>query len=71
MDKLKSRKFWISLAAFLGSIGMSIAGLTTDNTTIATVGIVCSVLSAALYSAVEAYVDGKSVNKSTQSVDIK
>lgn len=57
MNKLHSRKFWISVAAFLGSIGTSIAGLAIGNETVAAVGIVCSVLSAAIYAAAEAYVD--------------
>lgn len=62
----KSRKFWISVAACAASISTSIAGLATDNQTITTVGIVCGVVSAAIYAAVEAYVDAKSV-ESTQS----
>ncbi len=57
MRKLTSRKFWISVAAFLGSIGTSIAGIATQHEVIATVGIVCAVLSAAIYAACEAYVD--------------
>lgn len=57
MNKLTSRKFWISVAAFLGSIGASVAGLAVGNDTVATVGIVCSVLSAAIYAGAEAYVD--------------
>ncbi len=56
-EKLKSRKFLISVAAFLGSLGTSIAGLSTDNETIAAVGIVCMMLSAAIYAGCEAYVD--------------
>ena len=55
--KLTSRKFWISVAAFLGSVGMSVAGLATDNQNIVSVGIICSVASAAIYAAAEAYVD--------------
>lgn len=55
--KLTSRKFWIAVAAFLASVGASVAGIQTENTTIATVGIVCSVASAAIYAAAEAYVD--------------
>lgn len=55
--KLTSRKFWIAVAAFLASVGASVAGIQTENTTIATVGIVCSVVSAAIYAAAEAYVD--------------
>ena len=60
-DKLTSRKFWISIAAFLGSIGASIAGIATDNNIITAFGIVCSMLSAGIYSACEAYVDSKAV----------
>lgn len=55
--KITSRKLWLSIAAFLGSIGTSIAGLMTDNTTVAAVGIICGMLSAAIYAAAEAYVD--------------
>lgn len=57
-NKIKSRKFWMSMAAFLGTLGTSIAGIVTDNKTVATVGIICSMLSAAIYSACEAYIDG-------------
>lgn len=57
MEKLKSRKFWLSVAAFLGSIGTSIAGLATGNEAVAAVGVVCSVISAAIYAGAEAYVD--------------
>ena len=59
IKKLTSRKFILSLAAFLGSLGMSIAGVKFDNPTITIVGMVCSMLSAALYAAAEAYTDGK------------
>ena len=61
--KFTSRKFLICLAAFLGSIGTSIAALHTDNQTVASVGIVCAIISAAIYAMVEAYVDGKAVNQ--------
>lgn len=61
MDKLKSRKFWISVAAFLASIAASIAGIAQVEPMIATAGIICGVLSAAIYAASEAYVDGASV----------
>ena len=62
MDKLKSRKFWICVAAFLGSVATSIAGLYTSNQTVIIIGTVCGILSAAIYAACEAYVDGKAVN---------
>ena len=55
--KLTSRKFWISCAAFLGSIGTSIAGLQTGSESMATIGIACAVISAAIYAAAEAATD--------------
>ena len=55
--KLTSRKFWLAVAAFLGSIGGSITGLATGNDSVATVGMVCAALSAAIYAAMEAVVD--------------
>lgn len=62
MDKFKSRKFLLCLAAFLGSIGTSIASLNTGDTTVAKVGIVCAVISAAIYAACEAWVDAAHCN---------
>ena len=62
IKKLTSRKFWLCVAAFLGSVATSISGIATGNQTIATVGVVCGVLSAAIYAAAEAYVDAKAVN---------
>lgn len=64
-NKLTSRKFWLSTAAFLGSIAVSISGIQTGNETVTTVGVVCGVLSAAIYAACEAYVDA--ANKSDES----
>lgn len=64
--KLSSRKFWISVAAFLASIATSIAGIQTDNTTVAAIGMVCSVLSAAIYAAAEAYVDGTRIKSESE-----
>ena len=63
MDKLKSRKFWICVAAFLGSIATSIAGIATQNETVTIIGTVCGILSAAIYAFCEAWVDGKAVEK--------
>lgn len=62
MNKLTSRKFWICVAAFLGSIATSISGIVTDNKYITTIGVVAGVLSAAIYAFCEAWVDGKAVN---------
>ena len=66
MDKLKSRKFWVCVAAFLGSIATSIAGIETDNQTITTIGVVCGVVSAAIYAFCEAWVDGKAVGMQSE-----
>lgn len=63
MDKWKSRKFWICVAAFLASIAVSISGLATSNTAITTVGTICGILSAAIYAFCEAWVDGKAVDQ--------
>ena len=62
-EKLKSRKFLISLAAFLASVATSISGLVTDNQTVLIIGTVCGILSAAIYAACEAYVDARAVDK--------
>ena len=56
--KFKSRKFWIMVAAVLASIGTSIAGLASSEKWIAITGIICTVISSAIYAGVEAYVDG-------------
>ena len=63
MDNInwKSRKFWISIAAMLASIGSSIAGFACHNTTIAAIGIICTVLSGGIYSFCNAYQTGKIV----------
>ena len=68
MDKLKSRKFWICVAAFLGSIAASISGIATSNQTVTTIGIICGVLSAAIYAFCEAWVDGKAVTKTIEII---
>lgn len=57
-NKLMSRKFWISVAAFLGSIAASVAGLASGEKWITITGVVCGMLSAAIYAAAEAYTDG-------------
>ena len=62
LEKISSRKFWMALAAFLASIGASIGALATDNEIVAAVGIVCAVLSAAIYAAAEAWVDTARLN---------
>ena len=66
-SKLSSRKFWMAVAAFLASIGTSIGAFATSNEPVAAVGIVCAVLSAAIYAAAEAYVDGQSLQSNVTS----
>ena len=61
MEKLKSRKFWICVAAFLGSVATSISGIVTSNQTVIVIGTVCGILSAGIYAFCEAWVDGKAV----------
>lgn len=66
MDKLKSRKFWVCVAAFLGSIATSIAGIVTTNQTITIIGTICGIFSAAIYAFCEAWVDSASVSSNTK-----
>jgi len=63
MEKLQSRKFWICVAAFLASIGTSVAGLQSNNNTVVAIGTICAIISAAIYAFCEAWVDGKAVDK--------
>lgn len=62
MEKLKSRKFWICVAAMLASIATSISGLATQNETITTIGLVCTIASSAIYAFCEAWVDSSAVS---------
>ena len=64
-----SRKFWICVAAFLGSVATSISGIQMGNETLTMVGTVCGVFSAAIYAAAEAYVDAKAVNSSLEVLE--
>ena len=65
MDKLTSRKFLMSLAAFLGSIGASIAGYAIKDERVMIFGMICATLSAAIYAACEAMVDAASAGTTT------
>lgn len=64
--KWTSRKFWICVAAFLGSIGTSIAALHTGNEIVSAIGIVCAIVSAAIYAFCEAWVDSRAVQYSDE-----
>ena len=65
IEKITSRKFLLALAAFLGSIATTIGGVATTNETLATAGIICAAISAAIYAAAEAYVDAASISANT------
>ncbi len=67
MEKFKSRKFWICVAAALASLGTSIAGIATSNEIIAGFGIACTVISASIYAFCEAWVDASSASATTTS----
>ena len=62
-EKLTSRKFWLCVAAFLGSVAASVSGIVTDNKYVTTIGIVAGILSAAIYSFCEAWVDASAVKR--------
>lgn len=60
--KITSRKFLIAAAAFLAALGAGLAGVADPN-----VCAVCMAVSAAIYAACEAYVDGAAA-KANQTV---
>ena len=62
-EKLKSRKWWMMVAAVLSSLGTGITGIVSGNQTLAIIGSCLTVISAAIYAGCEAYVDGKAVGK--------
>lgn len=62
MEKLKSRKFWVCVAAGLASLGTGISGIVAGNQTLAIIGSICTVVSASIYAFCEAWVDSKAVN---------
>lgn len=61
MEKLTSRKFWVCVAAGLASLGTGISGIIAGNETLAIIGSVCTVISAAIYAVCEAAIDYKAV----------
>ena len=63
MEKLKSRKFWVCVAAALASLGTGISGIVVGNQTLAIAGSVLTVISASIYAFCEAWVDAKAVDK--------
>ena len=63
MKKIQSRKFWITVAAVLASLGTTVGGIISGNETLAIVASICTTLSAAIYAGAEAYVDAKAVKE--------
>ena len=61
MDKLKSRKFWLCVAAALASLGTGISGLIQGNETLALSGGILLVISSSIYAFCEAWVDARAV----------
>lgn len=61
--KITSRKFLIAAAAFLAALGAGLSGVADPN-----VCAICMAVSAAIYAACEAYVDGAAA-KANQTVN--
>lgn len=70
-DKLTSRKFWLSAAAFLGSIATTIAGFASNNDTITIIGVICGTVSAAIYAACEACIDKNAIVITTEIEEVE
>ncbi len=68
-SKLTSRKFWVTVAAILGSIATSIAGMQSGSEMVTIVGTICSVASAAIYAGCEAYIDAAAAGTKSESED--
>lgn len=68
--KIMSRKLWLAIAAFVGSIGAGITGLVIGNTDLTIAGTICCVVSAAMYQASEAYIDAASAASKTTSTSV-
>ena len=63
MEKLKSRKFWVCVAAALASLGTGISGLVQGNEKLALAGGILLVVSSSIYAFCEAWVDAKAVEE--------
>lgn len=55
--KLTSRKFWVSVATVIASVGTTLSGLQTGDTTIVVVGAVCTAVASGIYTIAEAITD--------------
>ena len=70
LQKIQSRKFLLAVAAFLASFGSGVAGFASGNEALMVTGGVCCALSAGIYGACEAYVDGKGAAANTTATSI-
>ncbi len=70
LTKLTSRKFWVATAAALASIGASVGGIATGNAEVTKFGVACLVVSQAIYSFCEAYVDGASIKAQSKTTTV-
>ena len=59
MEKLKSRKFWVCVAAGLASLGTGISGLVQGNERLALAGGILLVVSSSIYAFCEAWTDAR------------
>lgn len=69
LDKLKSRKFLMALAAFFSSLGVGLLGYFSDYISLAVVGIICSALSAGIYNYCEMKVDAASISSTIETIN--
>lgn len=74
IHKLTSRKFWVAVAAFLGSIYSSITALNSPSEKVQVAGTVCGILgmaiTAAVYSSSEAKVDAARLDQEYTNTNI-
>lgn len=70
MEKLKSRKLWLAIAAFLVSVGTGISGIVVGNYDLTVAGAIMAVVGAGIYQACEAAVDAASVKSTTTTKSI-
>lgn len=61
-EKLKSRKFWLCVAAALASLGTGISGLVQGNDKLTLAGGILLVISSSIYAFCEAWVDARAVD---------
>lgn len=68
IEKLTSRKLWLSIAAMLAGIGATIAGISGGSTELAIIGTACTAISAGIYAFAEAWTDAANGTVTTEYV---